>query len=141
MRRSARGFSSCDRPANDRSLDSAPPFSSGRRAMRFDGGAIDQNLRGRSARLRERVEHVRPHAFFCPSDEAVVERLPRSVLGRRIDPTAARLQHLHDATDHTPIINARFAARVGRQMWFDFRELRVCQPELIAIHPAPLRKP
>ena len=102
--------------------------------MRFHGGAINQNLRRRSAGLRERVEHVGPYALFRPPDEAVVERLSRSVLGRRIDPTAARFQHLYDAADHAPIINARFATRVCRQMRFDLRELRVRQPEPIAIH-------
>ena len=65
----------------------APLFSSGRRAMRFHGGAEDQNLRGRSAGLRERVEHVgtRP---FPPTNEMVLEHPSWSALGRRIDPTA-----------------------------------------------------
>lgn len=103
--------------------------------MRFDGGAIDQNLRGRSVGLRERVENVRPHAFLRPSNKAVVERLPRPVFRRRIDPATTRLQHLHDAADHAPIIDARFATRVRRQMWLDLRKLRIRQPELIAIHP------
>jgi hypothetical protein len=39
-----------------------------------------------------------------------------------------------DAADHAPIVNARLAARVGRQMRLDLRKLRVRQPELIPIH-------
>ena len=103
--------------------------------MHFHGGAINQNLRRRSAGLRECVEHVGPYALFRPPDEAVVERLARPVFGWRIDPAATRLQHVHDAADHATIIDARFTARIGRQMWFDLRKLRVRQPELIAIHP------
>ena len=103
--------------------------------MRFDGGAIDQNLREQSPGLRERVEHVGPHAFLRPSDKPVVERLAWPVFGWRIDPAATRLQHVHDAADHATIIDARFTARIHRQMWFDLRKLRVRQPELIAIHP------
>ena len=45
---------------------------------------------------------------------------------------------VHDAADHAPIVNARLAARIGRQMRFDLRKLRVRQPELIPIH---LRSP
>jgi hypothetical protein len=106
--------------------------------MRFDGGAVDQNLCGRSAGLRERMEQVNPHAFRGPANVTVVKRFPRTVLWWRINPTAARLQHLHDAADHAPIVDARLAARICRQMWFDLRKLRVRQPELIPIHPRSL---
>lgn len=106
--------------------------------MRFDSGAVDHNLRGRSVGLRKRVEHVRPDAFLRPSNKAVVERLPRPVFGWRIDPAATQLQHVHDAADHRPIIDARFAARIHRQVWFDLRKQCVRQPELIAIHPRSL---
>jgi len=34
--------------------------------MHFDGGAIDQNLRGWSAAIRERVEQIDPHAWTPP---------------------------------------------------------------------------
>ena len=34
--------------------------------MRFDGGAVDQNLRGQSVGSCERVEHIRPDALFRP---------------------------------------------------------------------------
>ena len=48
---------------------------------------------------------------------------------------------MHDPADHAPIINARFASRVGRQMGLDLRKLRVRQPKLVPNHPAPLREP
>ena len=43
---------------------------------------------------------------------------------------------MDDAADHPPIVDARLAARIGRQMRLDLRELRVGQPELIPIHRA-----
>lgn len=66
-----------------------PPLSARRRAMRFDRGTVDQNLRRRPAGLSERMEQLNPHAFLGPANEAVVERLPWSVLGWRIDPATA----------------------------------------------------
>jgi hypothetical protein len=39
-----------------------------------------------------------------------------------------------DAADHAPIVDARLAAGVGRQMRLDFRKLYIRQPELIPIH-------
>ena len=102
--------------------------------MRFDGGAINQNLRGWSAGLRERMEQIDPHAFLSPAHIAIVERFLRPVFERRVDPTPARFQHMNDAADHPSIIDARLAARVGRKMWLNLRKLRVRQPEPILIH-------
>src|SRR5487761_2569944 len=81
------------------------------------------------------MKQIDPHAFGRPAHIAVVERLLRSVIGRRIDPSPARLQHVDDATDHAPIVNTRLAARVSWQVRRDLRKLRVRQPELIPIHP------
>ena len=91
--------------------------------MRFDGGAIDQNLLGRPAGLRECVEQIDPNALRGPAHIAVVERLLRSVFRRRVDPTTARLQHVNDAADHASIVNPRLASRVRRQMRFDLPKL------------------
>ena len=76
--------------------------------------------------------------FFRSSNKTVVVCLPRPVFRRRINPATAGLQHLHDAADRSPIIDARFAARIHRQVWFDLRKQCVRQPELIAIHPRSL---
>ena len=57
--------------------------------MRFDRGTVDQYLRRRPAGLSERAKQLNPHAFLRPADEAIVERFPWSVLGRRIDPATA----------------------------------------------------
>jgi len=112
----------------------ASPLSARCRAMRFDRGTVDQNLRRRPAGLSERMEQLDPHAFLRPAGEAVVERRPGPVLGWRIDPATARFQHADDAADHAPIIDARFAARIGRQVRLDLRKLRVRKRELIPIH-------
>jgi hypothetical protein len=44
---------------------------------------------------------------------------------------------MDDAADHPPIIDARLASRVGRQVRRDPRELPIRQPEMIAIHRRP----
>ena len=61
------------------------------------------------------MEDVDPNALGGPSDETIIERLARAVGLRRVDPPTARLQHVHDATDHAAIINARLASGVGWQ--------------------------
>jgi len=102
--------------------------------MRFDGGAVDENLRWRPARLGKRVKEANPDAFLRPSHEAIVERLLGSVFGGRIDPASARFKHMNDAADHPPVVNARLAARVCWQVRLDLGKLRIRQPEEIAIH-------
>jgi len=67
----------------------ASPFSTRCRAMRFDRGTVDQNLRRRPAGLSERMKQVNPRAFLRPAHEAIAGRLPWSGLGRRIDPATA----------------------------------------------------
>src|SRR3954447_24000440 len=49
-------------------------------------------------------------------------------------PNGHLTSNLHDAADHTAIIDARFASRVGRQMRLDLRKLRFRQPKLVATH-------
>src|SRR5215218_8959185 len=41
---------------------------------------------------------------------------------------------MHDATDHATIIDPRLAARAGRQVGRNLRELRVRQPEEVPTH-------
>lgn len=59
------------------------------RQMCFDGGGVDQNLRGRTPGLGEGVEQIDPHAFRGPSDKAAVKGPTRPVFGRRIGPATA----------------------------------------------------
>ena len=102
--------------------------------MRLDGGGVDQHLGRRPAGRGQGVEDVDPDALGRPPDEAVVERLARSVDRRRIDPAPARLQHMHDAADHPPVIDPRLAARVRRKQRLKPRKLILGEPETIAIH-------
>lgn len=102
--------------------------------MRLDGGGVDQHLGRRPAGRGQGVEDVDPDALGRPSDEAVVERLPRSVDPRRIDPAPARLQYMHDAADDPPVTDPRLAARVLRKQRLKPRKLNFAEPETIAIH-------
>src|SRR3954447_21045859 len=48
---------------------------------------------------------------------------------------------MDDAADHPPIIDARLASRIGRQVRRYPRELPIRQPEMIAIHRHPSPEP
>lgn len=102
--------------------------------MRLDGGTIDQDLLRGAAGAGERVEHGHPDALASPARVAIVERFARPILGRRVDPATAGLEHMHDAADHAAVIDAGLPARVGGQMRLDPAKLLVREPEKIAIH-------
>ena len=60
---------------------------------------------------------------------------------RCIDPTPARFKHVNDAADHTPVINARLAARIRGKMRRDLRKLFVRKPKTIRSIATSFRKP
>jgi len=102
--------------------------------MSLDRRTVDQQLRRRAARRRQRLENCFPDAFLGPADEAVVERLARTVDRRSVDPPAARLENVNDAADDAAVIDPRLAARVGRKMRLKPRELPFAQPEVMVVH-------
>lgn len=102
--------------------------------MSLDRRTVDQQLRRRAACRRQRLEDRFPDAFLRPTDEAVVERLARTVDRRSIDPTTAGLENVNDAADDAAIIDPRLAARVGRKMWLKPRELSFSQPKVMVVH-------
>lgn len=106
--------------------------------MSLDRRRVDQNLRWRPTGRRQRVEDVDPDALGRPAHEAIVERLARTVDGRRVNPAATGLQHMHDAADDPAIIHPRLAACIGGKMRLKPRELPLVQPETVSIHqPSP----
>ncbi len=102
--------------------------------MSLDGGTVDQHLLRRATRCRQCMENGFPNTFSCPADEAVVERLARTIDRRSIDPAAAGFKNMNNPTDDTPVIYPGFAARVGRKMWLKSRKLSVTQPKIVSIH-------
>jgi len=104
----------------------------------LDGGTVDQHLRGWTARRGERMKHVDPNAFRRPADEAVVERLARSIDLRRVDPATAGFEHMNNAADDPAVVNARLTPRVRRQKRLKPRKLIVRKPKIVANHePSP----
>ncbi len=102
--------------------------------MSLDRRAVDQQLRRRAARRCQRLEDRFPDTFLGPTDEAVIERLARTVDRWSIDPTTAGLENVNDAADDAAIIDPRLAARVGRKMRLKPRELSFGQPEVMVVH-------
>ena len=108
-----------------------PPLPPLAERCAFTAEEFDENLRRRTAGLRERVEQIDPDALGGPADIAIVERLLRPVFRRRIDPAPAGFEHMDDAADHPAVVDPRLAARVGGKMRRNLRKLRVRQPELV----------
>ena len=102
--------------------------------MSLDGRTVDQHLLRRATRCRQRMENGFPNTFSRPADEAVVERLARTIDRRSIDPAAAGFKNMNNPTDDTPVVYPGFAARVGRKMRLKPRKLSVTQPKIVSIH-------
>ena len=84
--------------------------------MRLDRRGVDEQFGGRPVGRRQGTEKARPNAFGRPSLETVVQRLPGAVDRRCIFPAAAGYQHMHNAADHSAIIDTRLASGISRQM-------------------------
>jgi hypothetical protein len=134
---SGHGSSSCAHPASARSPACIPPFSAGGRAVRPNRRTVDQYLLRWPAGTGQRLEKLDPNPFAGPAHIAVVERLARPVIRRRIDPAAAGLQNMDDAADHPLIIDTRLTPCITWQMRFDPRKLFVRKPKIISIHSQP----
>jgi hypothetical protein len=80
--------------------------------------------------LREREEEIDPHALGRPPDIPAVERLPRPVFRRRVDPAPAGFQHVDNPADDAPVVvDPRLAPRVSGEVRRNLRKLGVCQPK------------
>lgn len=77
--------------------------------------SVDHEIAGWSTRCHQRDERISPDAFCRPPHEPIVERLPRTVAGRCIEPTAARSHHVDDAAGHPTVINPRNPSDLVRQ--------------------------
>lgn len=102
--------------------------------MRLHGRAVDQNVSRCAGRRLQSMEEPLPDALRSPADVAIVEGLPRSVVGGRVDPAPTRLQDVDDTADHAAIVDPRLSPRVTRQMRGNPFELLVREPKQVAIH-------
>ena len=82
-----------------------------RRPVRFEMGGIDHQPVRLSALGREFSEDAVEHAQAAPADEAIIDRLVRTVGGRRITPAQAVPDHEDDAAQDPPVIDPRDAVR------------------------------
>src|SRR5215471_6533708 len=126
---SARGFSWSAHRASGRSPVRAPPFSTARRAMRFDRGGVDGQSHAVLAAAGERFKDRLPMPALGPSIEPIVDRRVRTIVGRTIAPARAALKHVNDTADNASIVIARRASLVRWQMRLNLSPLLVVQPE------------
>ena len=102
--------------------------------MCLHSGTVDEDVRRCASGGRESMEKAFPDSLGSPSDIAVVESLPRPVVGRCVDPTPARLQDVDDTADDPTVIDPRLSARVARQVRRDPLELLIGEPKQDVIH-------
>jgi hypothetical protein len=101
--------------------------------MDLDAAAVDEQAIGGAFFAGKCAEDPFPDAALRPSDEAVVERLLRTVdILRAIGPASATFQRMDDPAQHSAIIDTLHAANVSRQQRLDPRPLRIGKPEEIA---------
>ena len=98
--------------------------------MRFQMGGIDHQLI-RLARLRRQAcKDLVEHAHPAPTHEPVVDRLGRTVLGRRIAPAQAVTNYKDDAANDPTIIDPRNSMRQWK-LWLNPAHLHLRQPDQI----------
>src|SRR5438552_14114720 len=115
---SARGFWWSAHRASGRSPVHVPPFSTARRAMRFDRGGVDGQSYAILAAAGERFKDRLPMSALGPAIEPIIDRRVRTVVGRAIAPARAALKHVNDTTDNASIVIARRSGLVRWQMRF-----------------------
>ena len=108
--------------------------------MRLHMRTVDQHFGRRTALGRQRFEHGTPDALLGPALVPVVQRLAGAIDRRRVLPAAARLQHMHDAADHPPIIDPRHTARLVRQQRPQPLPLLIAQPKLTRQRSLPINR-
>ena len=107
---SARGFWWSAHRASGRSPVHVPPFSTARRAMRFDRGGVDGQSHAVLAAAGERFKDRLPMPALGPAIEPIIDRRVRTKVGRAIAPARATLKHVDDTADDASIV---FALRSG----------------------------
>lgn len=145
-RRAAARSTAADRA---RQLCNPPPgrASAERRAADCQGAFIRFRLRHSHVRSSPSIRPALPPAdrrsrsrcgrspsTRCPTarGQSDLERFARTIKRRHIHPTAARLQLIHNATDHAPIIDTQRARYIRRQKRRQSRKLPFAQAEIIA---------
>jgi hypothetical protein len=79
--------------------------------MRFEMGGIDHQLLGTAALCSQFGQDAVEYAQPAPADEAVVDGLVRTIIGRGIPPAQPIADHEQDAAQHPPIIDTRNPVR------------------------------
>src|SRR5690606_281973 len=103
-----------------------PPFCAAGGAVDLDARAVDEQPGGYAIHPGKVGKDALPHASLSPAPEAVVERLLRPIDElRAVTPAPAALQRMDDPGKHTPIVDPRHPARIGRQERLDPRPLLI----------------
>jgi hypothetical protein len=101
--------------------------------MDLDAARVDEQALRHILGPRKRAEDALPNAALGPANEAVVERLLRPIdVPWAIGPAPAALQGMHNAAQHTAIVNPIHAAHVRWQERLDPSPLNIRKPKEIS---------
>ena len=107
--------------------------------MSFYRSRIQRQRHGVLAEPGQGFEDGAPSAALGPAIEAIVDCRVGTVFPRAIAPSCARLQHVDDAADDTPVVLALRPSQTVRQMWFQTLPLPIIQPKQTWTHSPPPR--
>lgn len=85
----------------------------GSRAVGFEVGAVDHGLVRHTGLGRQGRDNPLEHVHAAPPHETVVERLVRSLTGRRIPPLQDVADYVDDAANYPAIVDPTRAASAG----------------------------
>jgi hypothetical protein len=107
------------------------PFSAACAAVDLDAATIDEQSVRRILGSGECAEDAFPDAALVPANEAIVERLLRSIDVGAVRPAATASQRMNDSAQHASIVHARLAPHIRWQERFDPFPLRIGKPKEI----------
>ncbi len=84
--------------------------------MGLDVGRVNRGCAVHARRSRQGIENLGPKTLATPAVEAIVDRCVGDIDLRTIPPARTGLQHVHDPSDHPPVIDAmRAFATAGKK--------------------------
>src|SRR5688572_8128946 len=104
--------------------------------MRFDVRAVDRCRADHTACAGQRFEYPQPDPLAAPAIEPVIDRRVRTVLDWAVAPAPTRVQHVHNAADHTTVVHPMRAAPAAWQQRLDASKIRLAEPVQLR-HPSP----
>jgi hypothetical protein len=107
--------------------------------MGLEMGRVDHQPLGLASLGRQLGEDPVEHAQSAPANKAIIDRLVRTIVLRRIPPAQTIPDHKNNPTDDPPVIDPRHTMR-QRKIWLNPAHLRLRKPNQITHDNASSRR-